>query len=231
MRVPISKTPYQCPHCRCGVFLAWETVPLRFEHTIQWQIRHSPCPSCNRWIIIQETYEVPEHKAAIASGGRAPIKKKKVWMLVYPRSISRPVPKEIPDEFAKDFTQAARTLKDSPNASAALGRRCLQNVIRKAAGITKRSLFEEINALIESKSIPSSIADLLHASREIGNFAAHATTNVNSGEIIDVAPEEADWLLEVLEAMFDFYFVAPAKNAARKRSIDEKIKDAGKDSK
>ena len=119
-------------------------------------------------------------------------------------------------------------LRDSPNASAALGRRCLQNVIRKKAGIQKKTLHDEIEELISQPSFPSSIAELLHSTRELGNFAAHATNNVSTGEIIDVDPEEAAWLLNVLDAMFDFYFVAPAKNQKRLQATQEKLKSAGK---
>lgn len=45
---------------------------------------------------------------------------------------------------------------------------------------------------------------------------------------MEVEPGEAEWLLDVLEGLFDFYFVQPA-NAQRKRdALNEKLKAAGK---
>ena len=64
--------------------------------------------------------------------------------------------------------------------------------------------------------------------RNIGNFATHPLKNTNSGEIIDVEPEEAEWNLEVLESLFDFYYVQPAISEARKTKLNEKLATAGK---
>lgn len=39
---------------------------------------------------------------------------------------------------------------------------------------------------------------------------------------------EAEWLLDVLEALFDFYFVQPATLRAKKDALNKKLKEAGK---
>lgn len=41
-------------------------------------------------------------------------------------------------------------------------------------------------------------------------------------------PGEAEWNLDVLEALFDFYFVAPAKAQERRDALNRKLKEAGK---
>jgi hypothetical protein len=51
---------------------------------------------------------------------------------------------------------------------------------------------------------------------------------MNTGEIIDVEPGEAEWLLNVLEGLFDHYFVQPAILAAKKDALNKKLADAGK---
>ena len=52
--------------------------------------------------------------------------------LVRPKGISRaPLPPEVPSEFTKDYQEACLVLTDSPKASAALSRRCLQNLLRE----------------------------------------------------------------------------------------------------
>ncbi len=64
--------------------------------------------------------------------------------------------------------------------------------------------------------------------RNIGNFAAHPTKSDSSGEIVDVEPGEADWLLETLEGLFDFYFVQPKLLEAKRAALNQKLEDAGK---
>ena len=76
--------------------------------------------------------------------------------------------------------------------------------------------------------LPPDIADNIDAIRNIGNFAAHANKSKSTGEVVDVEPHEAEWNLDVLESLFDFYFVQPAKAKARRDSLNEKLFDAGK---
>ena len=63
--------------------------------------------------------------------------------------------------------------------------------------------------------LPSHIADSLDAVRNIGNFAAHPAKSQATGEVVPVEPGEAEWTLDTLEELFDFYFVSPARTKAR----------------
>jgi len=76
--------------------------------------------------------------------------------------------------------------------------------------------------------LPSYIAESLDAIRSIGNFAAHPIKRQSTGEIVDVEPGEAEWNLDVLEVLFDFYFVAPDRTKARRNALDKKLADIGK---
>ena len=76
--------------------------------------------------------------------------------------------------------------------------------------------------------LPSQLAENLDAIRNIGNFAAHAQKAEHSGEVVPVEPEEAEWNLEVLELLFDFYYVQPAVAAARRSALNAKLAEAGK---
>jgi hypothetical protein len=95
----------------------------------------------------------------------------------------------------------------SPKASAALSRRCLQAILRDKAGTKAKDLYDQIEEVISSNKVLSHIADDLHAVRNIGNFAAHLMKSTATGVIVDVEPQEAEWNLDVLETLFDFYFV------------------------
>ena len=94
--------------------------------------------------------------------------------------------------------------------------------------IQKSSLAQEIDEFIQRKDIPSYLTDAVDAVRNIGNFAAHPLKDTNTGEIVEVEPGEAEWLLEVNEALFDFVFVQPKKLAERKNNLNAKLASLGK---
>jgi hypothetical protein len=149
--------------------------------------------------------------------------------LVRPKISGRPpVPPEVTKKYADDYKESCLVIADSPKASAALSRRCLQHLLRGEAKVKHQDLYNEIQEVIDRATLPSHIADSLDAVRRIGNFAAHPTKNLSTGEIVPVEPREAEWNLDVLESLFDFYFVAPAKTKARKDALNKKLKDAGK---
>jgi hypothetical protein len=134
----------------------------------------------------------------------------------------------VPDPYRQDFVEACEVLSLSPKASAALSRRNLQAIIRDKAGVKEKDLNFEIQAVIDSGKVPTHISEGLHAVRQIGNFAAHPIKSTSTGEIVDVEEGEAEWNLDVLESLFDFYFVQPAIAAKRKADLNKKLKDAGK---
>ena len=76
--------------------------------------------------------------------------------------------------------------------------------------------------------LPSYLAEAIDAVRVTGNFAAHPIKSRSTGEIVDVEPGEADANLDVLEGLFDFYYVAPARQKARRDALNSKLGDAGK---
>ena len=119
-------------------------------------------------------------------------------------------------------------LADSPKASGALSRRCLQAILKDRLGAKKKDLFDQIEEVIATGKLPPHIETGLHDVRNIGNFAAHPMKSTTTGAIVDVEPGEAEWNLEVAEMLFVFCFVQPAVAAQRKTDLDKKLKDIGK---
>ena len=119
-------------------------------------------------------------------------------------------------------------LSDSPKASAALSRRCLQNLLRQAVKLKPGKLADEIQHVIDHGKLPSSLAESIDAIRRIGNFAAHPTKTQRSGEIMPVEPGEAEWNLDVLESLFDFYFVQPEAIRKKREALNQRLKVADK---
>jgi Domain of unknown function (DUF4145) len=149
--------------------------------------------------------------------------------LVRPKVAGRPpIPSDVSEKYAEDYRHACLVLADSAKASAALSRRCLQLLLRDEANVVHQDLYKEIQELLDRQTLPSHIAESLDAVRVVGNFAAHPVKSQSTGEIVAVETGEAEWNLDVIEALFDFYFVAPARTKARKDALNKKLSDAGK---
>lgn len=133
-----------------------------------------------------------------------PFPKKKLyqWQLL-PESEAKVLPDYIPKAIQDDYYEACRIRDLSPKASATLARRCLQGMIRDFWGIKKKNLYEEIKAL-EDKVDPLEW-EAIDAVRKIGNIGAHMEKDINL--IIDVEPEEAKLLIELIEQLIDDWYV------------------------
>jgi len=119
-------------------------------------------------------------------------------------------------------------LPDSAKASAALSRRCLQHLLREKASVKHQDLAKEIQEVLDSRTLPTYLADGLDAIRVIGNFAAHPIKAQSTGEIVPVEQGEAEWTLDVIEALFDFYFVQPDLILQKRAELNKKLASAGK---
>jgi hypothetical protein len=119
----------------------------------------------------------------------------------------------------------------SAKASATLARRCLQNVLH-SHGYKGRNLAQEIQNLLEEtdplKAIPSSLRITINLVRNFGNFSAHPIKDINTMEIIDVEDGEAEFCLDVLDAIFDHFYVKPAEAARLRDALNAKLASAGK---
>lgn len=217
----------KCPHCLVEFHDDPKNVFIGRDKLGEWwlETRYCPNPACKKIIIFLCCGTV---KIISPVGGFIPDIVYK-YIMVYPKGISRePLPPEVPKEFAEDYSESCLVLSDSAKASAALSRRCLQSLLREVAKVKPGDLSMEIQEVINSGKLPSYISELIDAVRNIGNFAAHPVKSKSSGEILPVEPGEAELNLDVLEALFDFYFVQPALIQKKKDALNQKLKDAGK---
>lgn len=214
----------QCAHCLLQMHPIEQASQLGRDTDGAWAVITLQCPACKRFNVILER---GTSRDGYRGNGRVANAEER--MLVYPKAHGRtPCPSEVPDAIAEDHTEACLVLADSPKASAALSRRCLQNVLREAQGVKHGNLYDEIEEAIKSGSLPGHISEALHTVRAIGNFAAHPTKSQTTGEIVPVELGEAEWNLDVLETLFDFCYVQPAKLAEKKAALDTKLRDAGR---
>jgi hypothetical protein len=148
--------------------------------------------------------------------------------LVWPPGAARPVPPGVPAAIAKDFREACEVLYISPNASAALSRRCLQALLWDVGWTTAKDLAQQIQDALDAGKLPLELAQELDAVRNTGLFGTHPKKSQTSGEIVDTEPGEAEWNTDVLQDLFDFCYVQPKKRAERKAALDQKLADIGK---
>ena len=195
-----------------------------------WWVSFTDCPACDKPMIkmwrVEKTAAKPtgphETNSSVPSKSR-----RTESFIAYPRFALRLVPSEITDPLRSEFLEACAVLPASPKASAALSRRCLQLLLREQ-GFTANNLAPQIDQLINANILPSHLRDAVDAIRNIGNFAAHPLKSTATGEIVDVEPGEAEWTLDVLEDLFDFFIVRPKQTAAKKAALNAKLLALGK---
>jgi len=214
----------KCPHCVDSFFPEFHEQEVNWpdsgytitDHGQHWCVKTTKCPACEKAIIF--LLSRPQNNSALVRN----------LTLVLPRGVARaPLSPDVPEKYAADYREACLVFWDSPKASAALSRRCLQHLLTNEAGV-KGDLADQIQKVLDAKSLPSYLAQAIDGVRNVGNFAAHPTKSKSTGEIVEVEPGEAEWLLDTLEGLFDFYFVQPALLKKKQDALNAKLADMGK---
>ena len=217
----------KCPYCNTGINLKIEDEKIyrtqsKTDGETGIKIINSFCPECQDFIILLEKgeYRWMDDSAELIDVGHKEI--------VYPKFSLRILSNEIPSKYRNSFNEANSIVSISPKASAALSRRLLQEILRNKYNINEKDLFKEIDKFIERNDIPEDIKKSVDAIRNVGNFATHPLKYQNTGIIVDVEVGEAEWSLDVLEALLDFAFVQPALAQLRKNKLNSKLTALGK---
>jgi uncharacterized protein DUF4145 len=95
-------------------------------------------------------------------------------------------------------------------------------------GHKNKDLANQVKQLLLANVLPQHIHDTVDAIRNFGNFSAHPINDKTTLQIIDVDPQEAEWCLEILGALFDHFYVGPKKAKAKKAALNKKLAAAGK---
>lgn len=234
-----------CPHCRTTVNFECpdfrHSIPYNRSQVFPFSEKENlgvtmvQCPACLRIVVTIETLTIVKTPRPGTDSGVVAAETRvqndrfatKSEVVIWPLSSGRaPVPMEVPVHIASDYNEAALILGLSPKASAAISRRCLQTVLSEAGGTKEKDLSRQIDEVLPK--LPTHIAESIDAVRNIGNFAAHPQKSQSSGSILDVEPGEAEWTLDVIDALFDFYYVQPQKLQQKRAALNSKLQAAGK---
>lgn len=152
------------------------------------------------------------------------------WRLV-PWGASRNFPNYVPQAVREDYKEACAIVELSPKAAATLARRTVQGIVRDYWKIVKATLFPELKELAThvGRDITQETWDSIDVVRSVGNIGAHMEQDINI--IVDVDPEEARLLIQLIETLVaDTYVARRARQQHHAKLLALKNnKAAGKD--
>lgn len=128
---------------------------------------------------------------------------------------AREFPEFIPKPILDDYTEAFLIREISPKASATLARRCLQGAIRDFWEVKPGRLVDEIEAIKDKTD--QLTWEAINSVRKVGNIGAHMEKDINL--IVDVDPEEAKLLINLIELLFQEWYINREDRKKRLQSI------------
>jgi hypothetical protein len=185
---------------------------------------------------MHETREIAALGPPLPDGQRRPTTETEThtWV-VRPRFSTRPIPREVGEPFRTDYAEAAALLDISPRMSAVLARRLIGDLLKKYAEKKHWSLTARIRSFTNETGHPSGLTSNLDHLREIADFGAHtqeAEQQTEDGElevvIVDADRDDAEWTLDLVDRMFDYFIVQPAKDDAMKDKWNKNISRTGR---
>ncbi len=207
----------KCPHC----FEEFEDDRQEIDRWENidgyWRTVRKFCPNCKKNI-----YHLRHHLLYDDENNLYNESKKTLQREMNNKNLSPQLFKEVPEPFLEDYKEAFMIFPISPKASAALSRRCLQRLLRSKGEVRKGTFSNEIQQVIDKNKLPQHLLESLEEILSISNFTDHPTKSTAPAEIYDIEPVEAEWNLEVLEMLFDFYFVQPERMRVKKESLHRK---------
>ncbi|MDN4146442.1 DUF4145 domain-containing protein [Pseudomonas tohonis] len=197
----------------------YKTAALGYP-VITFQAIICPNPNCKELAVWSNLYKGEMTSGSLTKGDH-PLR---TWKLL-PDSVAKTFPSYIPDAIRQDYTEACRIIDLSPKASATLARRCLQGMIRDFWGEKKPTLHLEMEAIKDRVS--TDVWEAIVALRHIGNIGAHMEKDINL--ILDVEPDEAQLLVQLIEFLFEEWYISRherQERLAQIKAVAQKKQDA-----
>lgn len=211
---------WRCPYCdHNATIVDTNYATNRFEfgngnkygyQALKAYVTVCPNPECGEYALDLSLHD----HAHVAGGNYKDLGAKKCWSLL-PASSAKPIPSYVPAAVVADYEEACAIKMLSPKASATLSRRCLQGMIRDFHGIAKKTLFQEIEGLKDLVD-PSTWA-AIDAVRQIGNIGAHMEKDIDV--IVDVDPDEAQLLINLIETLIQDWYVVRHQREERLKNV------------
>jgi hypothetical protein len=195
----------QCPHCWSEINVAPHAFALGEDQDGSWQVSEARCPACSRLIVNLHNKE----------GRTYP---------VWPASLVRPrLSDDVPAHYATEYHVAAQILSYSPEASAAVARRLLHRFLAEQVQAGSGGLAEQIRQTEGSPELPLYLEEALRTFSRVAKLEFGSGKSERPEALTPVEPGEAEWLLDILQPLFELYFVQPARLRRKQSALEEKI--------
>ena len=221
----------QCPHCSIAFRDIWHRNRMKYDNGFDagWDCITTVCPECHKPSIKISKASSTTGAPLVDMVSKALVKEQ--W--VYPTSRrGKRFGHEVPDDFKNDYLEACEVLLVSPRSSATLSRRILEAVLREQ-GYRQSRISEQIDAVrnesVPDKKLPTVLLRIIDAVRQFGNFSAHEKKSPRTLQIIDVEPGEAELCVEIVEGLFEHYYVRPVIETEKLEKVNEKLRQLGRD--
>jgi hypothetical protein len=198
--------PWKCPFCGLHGTVSEANVTERTElfdngnkygqQAVIWKAITCPNPACGEYTFAVSVFD--------AQGSES--KPRHFWRLV-PQADMKVLPDRVPEPVASAYREACRIAVLSPRASATLSRRCLREMIRDRWGVGGTRLSDAIG-LIQGKLAPATW-EAIERVQARGNIADHMAAGPDL--IVDVDPQEARLLIQLVETLVDAWYAAPPR--------------------
>jgi len=230
----------KCPYCFHDILISWEPLYRldrsgnphpKIEQTtdadlvkgvfveVDWMCCFND--DCNQIIVrIRKGFYNP------TTDGRYP-ETIEEWLAVPRKRALRAIDPLVPEQFSKPYIRASLILEDAPDMSGVLSRLIIADLLKKYASLDQYDLPTRIDKFAADIRHPSRLRNNLQYLREIGNFGAHTQAD-EEGNVIEIGADEAEWTLNVIDGLFDYFIVGPEKDRQRRAAFDEKIQKAGR---
>lgn len=206
---------WQCPHCHHHATLSEDDISednveqlqeaVDGYHKLYVQFIVCPNAKCKEITLRCELTDYHNYN-----------KLRNAWDLI-PDHSAKKFPNYVPRRIREGYIEACKIQTLSPQASAALARRCVEGIINDFWKVKGRTLFASIEAAkkknLEKGPIDEDIWEAVDAVRKVGNIATHMKES--SGLIVDIKPGEAEALIQLIETLIEETYVARAKRKAR----------------
>ncbi len=218
----MSDFNWNCPYCQRDVTITSQRFTTQKHlnyiqnsdgrHIIQTMFIICPNPECQKYTLRATLYNSFKGMSERDELGQ----ELRTWNLI-PSSGAKAFPNYIPKQILNDYTEACQIVNLSPKASATLARRCIQGMIRDFYNIKKGRLVDEIEAIQEK--VDPITWEAIDAVRKIGNIGAHMEKDIDL--IIDVEPNEAELLINLIETLLQDWYIAKNERQKRLESISQ----------
>jgi len=199
----------QCPHCHAEIDIRWHVFALGQDPDGTWQVATARCPVCDRIIAHLQTDQGQTYPAWPVSSTRPPLSD------------------DVPPAWRNEYRTACQVLHYSKEASAAVSRRLLQRFLTECLGATERELAAQIAEAQRNPALPPHLKEAFDLLARIAKLTIGSDKSERPDALLPAEPGEAEWLLDTLETLFDFYFVSPARFERRKKALQASLAPGG----